>query len=324
MDLSTKAILNCYIFVGMSVIYAIGETLLDVFFKNGEVIGSRPGGAMLNTAVSLGRLGLPVFLMSEYAKDQVGLVIDRFLGKNGVGLDHIYRFEEGKTALAMAFLDEDGEASYDFYKQYPRQRLQIDIPEFRPGDIVLFGSFYALLPEIRNRIMPILNKARESGAIIIYDPNIRNPHKEEIGALRDAISENISIADIVRGSDEDFLNIFNIKCQTEAFDEVQKAGSEILIYTMNKHGVHLLCKNKSYFYKVPKLRTLSTVGAGDSFNAGIIYDIWENNIKKPDLQDLMNERWSHIIETGIRFASIVCKSMDNYISTDFASKIRGL
>jgi fructokinase len=308
----------------MSMIYTLGETLLDVFFKKGEVIGSRPGGAMLNTAVSLGRINAPVSLVSEYGKDQVGLLIDKFLGENGVGLDHIFRFEEGKTALAMAFLDEDGEASYDFYKQYPQQRLQIDIPEFRPGDIILFGSFYALLPEIRKRIIPIITKAREKGCIIVYDPNIRSPHRKDIFRLRDAISENISMADIIRGSDEDFLNIFNINNQIDAFNEVQKADSQILIYTRNKHGVHLICKNKSHFYRAPKIRTVSTVGAGDSFNAGIIYEIWLKKLKRTDIIDLPFETWNEIIETGIHFASIVCQSMDNYISSDFASKIKGL
>jgi fructokinase len=308
----------------MSVIYTIGETLLDIFFRNGEVIGSRPGGAMLNTAVSLGRVQAPVSLVSEYGRDQAGRLIDGFLRDNGVGLDHVYRFEEGQTAVAMAFLDEDGEASYDFYKQYPRQRLQIDTPDFRAGDIILFGSFYALLPEIRERIKPILHKAREKGCIIIYDPNIRNPHKKDVESLRDAISENISMANIIRGSNEDFLNIFNIKNQDEVFKVIQKPENQLLIYTMNKHGVHLVCRNQSHFYKVPEIRTVSTVGAGDSFNAGIIYAIWSKELKPADIIDLPLEIWNENIETGINFASIVCQSMDNYISSSYARKIRGL
>jgi fructokinase len=305
-------------------VYAIGESLLDIFFRDGEVFASRPGGSMLNTSVSLGRLGMPVYMLTEYAMDQVGHVIENFLKDNGVGLDHICRFEEGKTALALAFLDEGGEASYDFYKHYPGQRLKISLPDFKAGDIVLFGSFYALLPEIRSHIIPILKKAKARGALVIYDPNIRSPHRKEIDQLRVAILENISMADIVRGSDEDFNNIFNINNPHDAFGEVQRSGCQCLIYTMNKSGVHLISKKQNQFYKVPEIQTISTVGAGDSFNAGVIYTLWTKKLESKDIQVLPLQTWNEIIETGIQFASIVCKSLDNYIPVDFASKMRGL
>ena len=308
----------------MSRVYAIGESLLDVFFRNGEVFASRPGGAMLNTAISLARLDLPVYMITEYGRDQVGQVIDKFLRENGIGLDHICRFEVGKTALAMAFLDEVGEASYDFYKHYPEQRLNIDMPDFKAGDIVIFGSFYALLPKIRSRIMPILENAKSKGVLVIYDPNIRNPHREEIGKLRDAILENIGIADLVRASDEDFYNIFNIQGPYDAYYEVQKADCQYLIYTMNKSGVHLMYENKNHFYEVPGIQTISTVGAGDSFNAGVVYELWKKKLQSKDIRGLPLTDWNEIIKTGIQFASIVCQSMDNYIPLDFASKIKGL
>jgi sugar/nucleoside kinase (ribokinase family) len=68
----------------MRKIFAIGETVLDIIFKNGQPAASNAGGAMLNTAVSLGRLGLPVHFISEYGTDQVGVLIDHFLNCNGI------------------------------------------------------------------------------------------------------------------------------------------------------------------------------------------------------------------------------------------------
>ncbi len=305
----------------MARIYTIGETLLDIFIKDGQAIASRPGGAMLNTAISLGRLGLPVYLISEYANDQVGQTIDHFLLENNVSSDYIYHYKDGRTALAMAFLDDQNEAKYTFYKQYPKGRLKIKTPDFTPEDIILFGSFYALLPDVRNQILAIIKKARRTGALIIYDPNIRSPHKKQISKLKGAISENISLADIIRGSNEDFNTIFDINNQNDALKEVLKHDCQHLIYTMNKDGVYLLYDQQSHYYKVPGIETVSTVGAGDSFNAGLIYAIWKNKLMKDDINNLPFEVWSSLIEEGISFSSDVCQSLDNYISVELARRL---
>ena len=102
--------------------FTIGEIVYDIVFKNGKPISANPGGAMLNTAVSLGRLGLPVSLISELGKDKVGENIIQFLKSNNVDADNIFRFSKGNTALALAFLDDKNNASYDFYKSYPVKR----------------------------------------------------------------------------------------------------------------------------------------------------------------------------------------------------------
>ncbi len=68
----------------MRKIYAIGETLFDIIFKESQPQAGKPGGAMLNSTVSLGRIGLPVSLISEYGDDDIGRIIDKFLKENGV------------------------------------------------------------------------------------------------------------------------------------------------------------------------------------------------------------------------------------------------
>lgn len=84
-------------------IYSIGETVFDIILKGDAAMGAKAGGAMLNTAVSLGRLGLHVELLSEIGLDDVGEQVIRFLENNEVGTRYIYRFDHGKTALAIAF-----------------------------------------------------------------------------------------------------------------------------------------------------------------------------------------------------------------------------
>src|SRR5659263_215264 len=135
----------------MRKIYGIGETVLDIIFKEGQPQAAKAGGSVLNSIVSMGRMGLPVSFISEYGADDVGKLIDNFLLANGVDTSSVHRYQQGSTALALAFLDDRNDAHYTFYKDYPGKRLDIDFPAIEPDDIVQCGSFYAIWPEIREK-----------------------------------------------------------------------------------------------------------------------------------------------------------------------------
>ena len=96
----------------MRKIYGIGETVLDIIFKNGQPQAAKAGGSVLNSFVSMGRIGLPVSFISEYGIDDVGNLIDNFLKENGVNTSGVYRFIDGSTSLALAFLDHKSDAHY--------------------------------------------------------------------------------------------------------------------------------------------------------------------------------------------------------------------
>ena len=178
-------------------IFAIGETVFDIIFKNGKPIASTPGGSMLNTAISLGRLGLDVHFISEYGKDTVGNMVDDFLGNNGVGAGYACRYDAFPSSLALAFLDENNNAEYSFYKSYPKNRLDISFPELTDKDIVIYGSFYGIEPEIYARLKPFLEHAHQKNAIVIYDPNFRKAHLSGMDIYRPIMVENFKHADIV-------------------------------------------------------------------------------------------------------------------------------
>ena len=302
----------------MPVIYAIGETIYDIIFKNEEPVAAKAGGAMLNTAVSLGRLGLPVHLISEYATDRVGDIINKFLDVNGVDTSYVFRYQDGKTPVALAFLNDQADARYSFYKFYPENRLEIEHPAFTAGDIIIFGGFYSLMPEIRQQLMSFLKASQDSGATILYDPNIRSPHKDEIGELRELIYENLSLSNIVRGSDEDFKTVFGIEKGHEAYRLLQECRCHYLVYTKSNKGVEIHSPGGMMEVAVPPVQTVSTVGAGDSFNAGLIYELFRKK-KKPG--DYSMSEFSEMIKTAMSFGSHVCTHYDNYISEGFAEKM---
>jgi fructokinase len=302
-------------------IYTIGETLFDIIFKNGQPQAGKAGGAMLNSSVSLGRIGLPVSLISEYGDDDIGNIIDTFLLGNGVSTSFVDHFRQGNTALAIAVLNERNDASYTFYKNYPSKRLEMDFPEIKMDDIILCGSIYAITREIRAKFVSFVTGASANGGIVLYDPNFRKAHASELNELRSLIVENIRLASIIRGSDEDFMNIFGASTADQAWDII-KQYCNCMVYTASSEGVYVRTTNFAGRFPVKKIKPLSTIGAGDNFNAGMIAAIYRNGISRDDLQKMGEDAWEKIVLSGIAFASDVCMSYENYVSEEFAAKLK--
>lgn len=305
----------------MRKIFTIGETVLDILFKNKLPVTAKAGGACLNSAVTLGRLHLPVYFLGEYGMDEVGNIIDEFLKENYVSTEFVYRYYDGKSTLALAFLNENNDASYDFYKIYPEKRLAVEFPEIEQDDIVLFGSIYAVTIEVRKKLMEFIRQANKKKAIVIYDPNFRKQHLHALNTLRPLILDNFSHADIVRGSNEDFSFILGADNADETYKETGKHCNNLL-YTANRKGVYVRTRQVVKTYPVKTIDPVSTIGAGDNFNAGIAYSLFRHEIKHRDLAVLDESMWEIIVTTAVDFATSVCMSYDNYISNDFAEKYR--
>jgi fructokinase len=302
-------------------IYGIGETVLDIIFKDGQPQAAKAGGSVLNSVVSMGRVDLPVSFISEYGQDNVGNIIDNFLNDNGVDTSSVHRFVDGNTSLALAFLDEKNDAHYTFYKDFPEKRLDINFPVIEKDDIVQCGSFYAIWTEIREKFMNFIVSARDNGALILYDPNFRKAHVSGLEILKPLIIENMKLASLLRGSDEDFKNIFGAENIDEAW-EVVKEYCKCLVYTVNIDGVYVRTKTFSGKFPVHKITPVSTIGAGDNFNAGMLTAIYNNNLKREQLENIGEKEWSKIIKSAVDFATHVCMSYENYISKEFAAELK--
>lgn len=303
----------------MRKIYGIGETVFDIIFKDGSPQAGKAGGSMLNSVVSIGRAKLPVSFISEFGSDQIGDLINSFLHENGVDTTYINRYSDASTTLAIAFLNEKNDASYTFYKNHHPENTPVNYPLPGKDDIVLCGSFYAIWPELRERFASLVAGAGERGAIVYYDPNFRQSHLNDIDKLRPLIIENMKMATIVRGSDEDFRNIFGADSPDEAYSAI-KDYCEVMIYSASTRGVYVRTPDFTGRFDVKKITPVSTIGAGDNFNAGCIASIYKMNIGAETIRTLQEESWKKIIGVAVDFATDVCLSYDNYISLAFASR----
>ncbi len=296
-------------------VYTLGEMLLDVISekeipRESYIRHGYPGGAMLNAVVSLARSRIKTALISETGDDAVaGYLID-CLKKNNVGTNLIRQYAHAASSVALARLDAQKKAHYTFLKNYPVRRSLLLPHQFQTSDILLFGSLYALDPDIRREIENILIKAVKAGTTIVYDPNIRKTGQRTDSRQKETLRENFRIAHIIKGSDEDFDAVFGRQTPIQHALLLQQMNPEALIFiTMGENGAMVFHKNRKIERPVPKIPVVSTIGAGDGFNAGIIAEIVRSGISRPAFPDYMEK----MLESGIRYSAAVCQSKENYI-----------
>jgi len=297
----------------MRKVIGIGETILDIIFEEEQPKRAVVGGSVLNGMVSLSRLGVPVTFISELGDDRVGDIVCGFMHENGMTTEYIDRFESRKSPVSLAFLGADKSAEYIFHTDYPEERLNIPFPKINEDDIFVFGSFYALNPVFRPRFLEFLKEAKRRNALLYYDPNFRPSHKSELPLIRDSIAENCKYADIVRGSDEDFINLYDKANMDDIYSEIVSHNCSCFMTTHGAEGVNLFTKNIRAHFDSKKITPVSTIGAGDNFNAGIVYGLIKYGIGRRDIPLLKEDDWTGIIQCGIELSAEVCCSYSNYI-----------
>ena len=302
----------------MRKVIGIGETIMDIIFKDGKPTAAVPGGSMFNGIISLGRLGVPVSLISETGNDRVGDLIVDFLEDNGVEHKGVIQYQNGRSAISLAWLNEKNDAEYMFYKDYPSARLEVSWPEINSDDIVMMGSYFVLNPVLRPKVKDFLDYARERGALIYYDFNFRSSHKHEAIKIYADMLENLEYTDIVRGSVEDLENLFDNGDAAKVYKREIEFYCKNFLCTDAGGDIKLITPSVSMDFKVDKIPTVSTIGAGDNFNAGVVYGLIKYGVRRNDLANLDEGTWTKIIQCGKDLATDVCQSFNNSISKEFA------
>lgn len=308
----------------MRKVIGIGETVLDIIFRDEKPISALPGGSTFNAIISLGRSGVKASMISETGNDRIGQNIIKFMESNGIDASYVNVYPESKSPLSLAFLNDHNDADYIFYKDHPHDRIDYVYPEVNADDIVLFGSFFALNPVIRPQVYAFLDYARQRGAILYYDVNFRASHKNEVMKVTPNLLDNLEMADIVRGSSEDFEILFRQHDADTVYRSQIAFYTKKFIYTRSADPVEV--RGDSGFskqYPVLPTETVSTIGAGDNFNAGFIYGLIKNGITRQHIdQGLTESQWDALVSSALDFSAECCRDIYNYVSEEYGEKMR--
>lgn len=300
-------------------IYTIGETTYDILFRDGGPVGACSGGSAFNSAISLARCGLPVSLISTFGNDRVGDLSLAFLMNNGVNCQLIKRFD-GQSRIALAWFDSDNNADYSFYQASMDVFPEYPVPQ--QNDVILLGSSFALRDNGREYLIGFLKQAQNEGCVIIYDPNARQSvaGKPEIV---NKITENMALATIIKGSDQDFRNIFGLNDGGSVYSRISESGNQVLVYTKGAEGSELFARDLHLQIPVKQTKVVSTIGAGDNFSAGIVYGLYNQLINNFLSENITALEWEKIMNYGTLFSSEVCGSSENYLSLEMGKKLNG-
>ena len=286
-------------------IFILGSCLYEIMFRNGQPEWSGPGGSSLNAAVSLARSGNPVQLMVELGSDKLSGLIADFLGQNDISYDPLLHYE-GSTRLSLAFLNESGDADYSFYSGLPEKAPILNIPAFYRGDVALLGSMFSLAERNALNVNRFIQAASAAGATLVYDPNYRHTNIDPHSTL--SIREIMREVSMVRASDEDMRSIAGAETAEAAWQFVKSTGCPVLVYTSKDKEVVVFTPDFQKSYPVKPVEVVSTIGAGDAFNAGLLSYIHQNGKIEQNI-----EFWDKAIERALIFAAEVCGSHENYI-----------
>ena len=291
-------------------VIGIGETVLDILFKNDQPQKAVPGGSTFNSIVSLGRAGVSCAMVTDVGGDHIGDIICNYLKDNGVSSEYVCRHDNVKSHITLAFLDENNDAQYVFYKDHTSVSLDSKLPNICKDDVVLFGSFCAINPVIRPVVGGLLRDARKVGAWLYYDVNFRKNHIAELPDILPNIEENMALADVVRGSMEDFGYMYDLHNGEAIYERVSRYCNT-LILTDGANMIRVYTPDNCETYSVQQIETVSTVGAGDNFNAGYIYAMLYGSEDQTS-RIAMAQRWSQD----------VCRQIGNNISDELVKMLK--
>ncbi len=255
-------------------ILCCGEALIDMLPRtaiSGEsAFAPHPGGAVFNTAVALGRLGTPAGFFSGISTDFLGQMLDHQLAASGVDTALAVRSPRPTTLAFVRLVAE--QARYDFYDEGTAGRMlsTADLPTL-PAEIrALFFGGISLVAEPCGSAYEALILGAAPHCVTMIDPNIRPGFITDLPAYRARLDRMIAAADIVKLSDEDLNWLEGPGELISAAQALLARGPKLVLVTEGACGAHALTHAHHVFSPAQKVVVADTVGAGDTFNAGVL------------------------------------------------------
>lgn len=274
-----------------------GEALTDIVVDADGARREHPGGSPLNVAVALSRLGHDAHLLTAIGDDARGDAIRAHLDESGVQLTPA-SVRPGRTSTAEAVLDAHGAATYTFDLTWDPDTA--GLPE--APDAVHTSSIAAVLEPGATTLSALLRSARGSSTIS-YDPNARPTLMGAPEDVRARIEENIALSDVVKASDEDVAWLYGTEDVEDVAASWRDLGPSLTVLTRGGDGAVAFSASGRVQVAPVQVEVVDTVGAGDTFSAGILDALAAKGLLGADRREMLAAIPSDDLATVLRRAA---------------------
>lgn len=299
-------------------VVALGELLIDmtnngVSANNNDMFEANPGGAPCNVLAMLKRFGHEVSFIGKVGDDMFGRKLKNTLKEVGIDTDNLMMDKEVHTTLAFVETFPDGDRDFSFYRNPGADMMltkdEIDVDTIKSAKVFHFGTLSMTHELVREATLFALEQAKESGAIITFDPNLREPLWNSLDEAKTQILKGMEYCDYLKISDNEIQWLtgeadyiagvhkiresFNIPFITVSMGKDGSLGSYV-----DKDGKEIIVESKPFLSD----ETIETTGAGDTFCGCVIHFLLKYGINGLD-----EDRIREMLEYANAAASLITR-----------------
>lgn len=280
---------------------AIGELLID-FTENGTskqgnpLMEANPGGAPCNVLAMLSGLGHKTAFIGKVGNDFFGKQLEEAITEVGIDATYLRKDDEVHTTLAMVHTYPDGDRDFSFYRNPGADMMltEDEIPEklIRDTRIFHFGTLSMTHEGVRAATKKAIDIAKEAGAIISFDPNLREPLWNSLDEAKEQVLYGLGKCDILKISDNEIQWLTGEENYTKGVQWInERFNIPLILVSMGKEGSRAYYNDMVVEVK-PFVRpdTIETTGAGDTFCGCVLHYVCEHGLDgltEADLQEML-------------------------------------
>ncbi|MEX3022457.1 aminoimidazole riboside kinase [Kluyvera sp. STS39-E] len=273
-------------------IWTLGDAVVDLLPLDNMHFEACVGGAPVNVAVGVARLGQHSGFIGRVGKDTFGNFLSESMQANGVNTDYIQFDEIHHTSTVLVSLNARGERQFNFLvKASADQFLTAELLPELGKDILHFCSLALVEPTCRNTLEHTIQKIRDAGGVLSFDINLREQMWGNALVMRKEIEEKASQADILKMSEEEWLWLIQHDDFTTALTCLEAYPARLKVVTCGARGALVLWQNQVFHFYGYRVESIDTTGAGDAFMAGLLHYIasegWPRHVS--ELNTLMTQ-----------------------------------
>ncbi len=289
-----------------------GEALFDLFpsaeTDTGFTFDARIGGSPLNVAIGLSRLGCGAALFTGLSRDHLGRRLKRTLEDEGVDTAYLVS-KRNRTRLALVGTSPNGVPQYSFYGHDAADSSvgEADLPELPRSVAALHFGSYSLVVEPTGSSLLQLALRHHTGTLVSFDPNPRLNIEPDVDRWRRRVEVFSEIADLIKMSDEDLETLFPGQDIDTAITRLGSQGARLIVVTRGGNGAVVSLRGERFEASGRRVGVVDTVGAGDSFQAGLLCGLNElGKATKAGLGEVSVEECRRVVDFAMAAAATTC------------------